>query len=236
MHLRSITLRSESFPTSDHYPFNLAVFREPFTLDLQQPITLFVGENGTGKSTLLEAIARQARIQIWRADDRARFQYNAYEPELHRHLELCWTRDRVVGSFFAGETFRDFARLLDEWARQDPGQLKYFGGSSLLAQSHGQSLLAFFRSRFILEGLYLVDEPETALSPRSQLQLLRLLGDCASRGRAQFVIASHSPIILACPGAKLYSFDGERIGAIAYEKTDHFQLYRSFFEDRSAHV
>jgi predicted ATPase len=127
--------------------------------------------------------------------------------------------------------FRNFAELLDEWAAADPGQFRYFGGSSLLTQSHGQSLLSYFRARYQIKGLYFMDEPETALSPRSQLDLLGVIEQTSREGAAQFVVATHSPILLACPGAKILSFDHVPVQQIQYEETDHFKIYKAFMKN-----
>jgi predicted ATPase len=139
----------------------------------------------------------------------------------------------VPGSFFGSSVFRDFARILDEWASTDPGQLAYFGGQSLLTQSHGQSVMSFFRARYAITGLYLLDEPETALSPRTQLALLDLLTKMGAAGHAQFLIATHSPILLSCPGATLYNFDQAPIAPILYEQTDHYKTYKAFMDDQT---
>jgi predicted ATPase len=132
--------------------------------------------------------------------------------------------------------FHDFARFLDEWARADPGMLSYFGGDSLLTQSHGQSLISFFTSRYKIPGIYFMDEPETALSPKSQLKLLKVLKDMAGGGHAQFIIASHSPILLACPGAVLYNFDSIPVVPIEYEDTEYYQCYRDFLNNKDKYL
>jgi len=137
----------------------------------------------------------------------------------------------VPGSFFGAGGFRTFAALLDEWASNDPGQLDYFGGHSLMTLSHGQSLMAFFRSRYRLRGLYLLDEPEAALSPATQVELLRLIAREGQAGHAQFIIATHSPILMACPGAELLSFDGAPAVPVRYEETAHVRVYREFLAD-----
>ena len=137
----------------------------------------------------------------------------------------------MPGSFFGSSVFQDFARILDEWASTDPGLLEYFGGKSLLTQSHGQSIMSFFKARYAIRGLYLLDEPETALSPRSQIALLDLLTKMTVAGHAQFIIATHSPILLSCPGATIYSFDQVPIAPIAYDQTDHYKLYKAFMVD-----
>jgi predicted ATPase len=237
VHLKQVTLHPEKYPTRDCYPFNLTIFQQSQSVPFTSPITLLVGENGTGKSTLLEALAYLCGIHIWRDVERRRFKYNPYENELHQYLSIEWsTQERVYGSFFGSSIFRHFAQLLDEWAAADPGQLDYFGGKSLMTQSHGQSLLAFFESRYRIKGLYLLDEPETALSPRSQLALLDILARTTRENEAQFIIATHSPLLLACPNAVIYSFDDAYIKRIEYEETMHYQLYKGFMEDRSKYL
>lgn len=235
-HLKSIILESERYPTKEHYPFSLPLFSETKKLDFQSPITLFVGENGSGKSTLLEAIATAAGIYIWRNSLSSRYQYNQYEASLNRYLRLQWVKGEVPGSFFSAQIFKDFAGILEQWATTDPGQLELFGGKSLITQSHGQSLMSFFRSRYKLEGLYLLDEPETALSPSTQLELLQLLNENAKGGHAQFIIATHSPILLACNDATIYSFDKIPVSTLEYEDTEHFRVYRDFLNHREKYL
>ena len=237
MHLQRITLQPERFPTQTQYPFNLPVLRQTPDLTFDTPVTLFVGENGSGKSTLLEAIAQVCGIHIWRNPRIIRFVHNKYEDRLRHYLSAEWIAGPVPGSFFGAQIFQHFTQALDEWAAADPGQLKYFGGQSLVTKSHGQSLMAFFRSRYRIRGLYLLDEPETALSPRSQLELLDLLQTMSAAGHAQFIIATHSPILLACPGARLCSFDHIPVRHVRYEETDHYRIYRDFLENpaRNSH-
>lgn len=228
MHIRSVTLHADKYPNVDQFPFRLEVLRETPRVEFRAPVTLFVGENGTGKSTLLRAIARRCGIHIWRDAPRRRVEVNPFEERLCDYISVEWVNGRVPGSFFGSEIFQDFAALVDEWASDDPGQLKYFGGESLLSCSHGQSLMAFFRARYKLRGLYLLDEPETALSPRTQVELLRLLHQTAAQGHAQFIIATHSPILMACPGAVIRSFDQVPLAEVDYRDTDHFRTYRDF--------
>ena len=231
MHLKSITFHPHKFPTTDHYPFNLSIFHRTKEIRFDTPVSIFVGENGTGKSTLLEALSQKCGIYIWRNDERIRFEKNPYERKFWKYISVEWVNGRVPGSFFGSSVFRDFTQFLDEWAAADPGQLKYFGGKSLMTQSHGQSIMSFFKARYRIKGLYLMDEPETALSPKSQLELLDVLTKTGEKGHAQFIIATHSPIILACPGATIYSFDRIPIRTVRYEETEHYKIYKKFIEE-----
>jgi len=232
-HLKQIRLLPEVYPTRDHYPFNHNIFRQTENIKFNSPVTFFLGENGTGKSTLLEAISLKCGIHIWRDVEKTRYEYNPYEKDLYKFMAIEWTNGIVPGSFFASDIFTHFVHSLDEWAASDPGMFNYFGGESLVTQSHGQSLMAFFRSRYQIKGLYLLDEPETALSPKSQLAFVRLLMEMAEAGHAQFIIATHSPILLACPGATLLSFDNSPVEQVEYEQTDYYQIYKAFMQNPS---
>ena len=228
MYLKHVDFVPEKYPTLDHYPFNLEIFQKTRRIEFDSPLTFFVGENGSGKSTLLEAICNKCGIHIWGKEDRTRFEKNPYEKYLHRGLDVKWKNGTVPGSFFAAQSFRNFSAMLDEWASADPEMLKYFGGKSLMSQSHGQSLMSYFRSRYTIKGLYFLDEPETALSPKSQMELHEILRDMSRAGHAQFIIATHSPILMACPGAKILNFDSIPVSEIAFGDTDHFKVYKEF--------
>jgi predicted ATPase len=232
VHLKRVLLFPEQYPVRDRYPFSLDIFHEMRSLEFLSPVTFFTGENGTGKSTLLEAIARRCSIHIWQNTDRRRFEHNPYEEEFYRFIDIEWTNGIVQGSFFASAIFHDFARFLDEWASASPEILNYFGGKSLMTQSHGQSLMSYFRSRFKIKGLYFLDEPETALSPKRQIELIDLLQDTGKAGHAQFIIATHSPIILSCPGATIYSFDHVPVRRVDYEETELYKVYKEFFKKK----
>ena len=236
MHLKKLFILSDKFPDREHYPFNLKLFQRTGDILFESPVTFFIGENGTGKSTLLEALAHRCGIHIWRDVIKTRLEVNPYEEELYRFITLEWANGAVPGSFFGSEIFRDFARYLDEWAVADSRILKYFGGKSLMTQSHGQSLMSLFRVRYRIKGLYLMDEPETALSPKSQIELLKVIRDMGLAGHAQFIIATHSPILLACPGADIYSFNHARLKKVAYEDTDYYRIYRDFMENREKYL
>lgn len=229
IHLKSITLSPEQYPTEEHYPFNLPLFHQTEMVRFSSQVTFFVGENGSGKSTLLRAIAQRCGIHIWKRDEGVRIKANAYEDELYKYIHPVWSNGHVSGSFFGSDIFRDFSHFLDEWAINDPGILKYFGGNSLITQSHGQSLMSLFKARYRIKGLYLLDEPETALSPNSQLELLEIFQEMGQAGQAQFIVATHSPILMSCPGADILSFDHVPVKRIRYEDTDHYRVYKKFF-------
>jgi predicted ATPase len=236
VHLTQLSIDSSSFPTREHYPFNLTLLHQTSELSFTTPVTFFVGENGTGKSTFLKALAQKCEYQIWQDTERMRYLFNRYEEQLHKHIKIKWKDGSVPGSFFGSQIFQDFARFLDEWAANDPGILEYFGGKSLLTQSHGQSIITFFKARYKIKGLYLMDEPETALSPQSQLQLLKILKENTQDGHAQFIIASHSPILLAYPGATIFSFDFSPVKTISYSETAYYRLYKDFLDHPASYL
>jgi predicted ATPase len=236
LHLKGLTIESDQFPTKTHYPFNIDVLQRTPGFLFSSPVTFFVGENGSGKSTLLEALARRCQIHIWSGAESTRAEPNPYEQMFFLYLNVQWTDGMVPGSFFSSQIFRNFSQLVDMWEADNPGQIDYFGGKSLLTQSHGQSLMSFFKARYKIKGLYLLDEPETALSPKSQIELLHLIQEMSRLGHAQFIIASHSPILLACPGAVIYSFDHTPVKEIKYEETDHYQIYKNFMESPERHL
>jgi len=229
VYLAQLNIDQTRFQTREAYPFNLRVVQETATLNLQSPVTLFVGENGSGKSTLLRALAHRCGIHIWEHGERTRARPNPFAERLYECLDLRWLRGAAPGSFFAAENFRNFAELVDAWAASDPGLFAFFGGSSLTEKSHGQCNMAFFESRFRVPGLYLLDEPESALSPRRQLELRRILADASARGDAQFVVATHSPILLSLPGGRILSFDSSPVAEVAFRETDSYRLHRDFF-------
>jgi predicted ATPase len=236
MHLTRLTFQPENFPTRGAYPFNLEIFHSTGEIGFKTPVTFFIGENGTGKSTLLRAIAQKCAIPVWKETDRQQLHVNPYADQLYRWIELEWANGSVPGSFFGSEIFQTFAQVLDEWAVADPEMLKYFGGESLVTKSHGQCNMSYFKSRYQIKGLYLLDEPETALSPKKQLELLKILNEMSRAGHAQFIVATHSPILLALPEADIYSFDNIPLKRVQYEETDYYRIYKDFLEDRGKYL
>ena len=150
---------------------------------------------------------------------------------LSDYVQVTVARGPVRGGLFSADSFRQWAEFLDDLSQIDPGHAKYHGGAELTLRSRGEGLLAYFRGRYQTPGLYLLDEPESALSPSSQLDLLRLLAEYREQGHAQFILATHSPILMALPGAQVFSFGETAIEQTAYEETAHFRLYRDFMAD-----
>ena len=219
--LRRISSDPERMVHSD-FPFSIPAFRRGIALELPTPVTFFVGENGSGKSTLLEALAE---ICGFNPEGGNRDHYREAREErsaLAQALSLSWMPKVTEGFFMRAESFYNFASYLD-----GVSDFRAYGGRSLHHQSHGESFLALFQNRFE-HGLYILDEPEAALSPQRQLAFLKVIHDLVVPRHAQFLIASHSPILLAYPGATLYQFEEEGIRQVAYGETEHYLLTRDF--------
>lgn len=229
MFLKKAIIDHNRFPTRGAYPFNLEIFQRTSSLEFNTPVTIFAGENGTGKSTLLTALCRKCNIYMWEGEYRRRCTNNPYENMLDSALDIEWLDDSVPGSFFSPELFRHFSQLVDEWAESSPGLLDYFGGKSLLIQSHGQSCLSYFKARFKIKGIHFLDEPEAALSPASQVEFVKVITEMGEAGIAQFFISTHSPIIMSCKQAAIYSFDKIPVELISYRDTSHYRIYKDFF-------
>jgi predicted ATPase len=192
-------------------------------LTLTTPLTFLVGENGTGKSTLLEAIAWACGFGAHGGNRDQSFAEDADGHMLGRALRLGW-RQKVSGGFFLrAETFFNFASYLESVG----STFLAYGGKSLRHQSHGEAFLALFQHRFE-DGLYLLDEPEAALSPQRQLAFLTILHELTAKKVAQFVIATHSPMLLTFPGATILNLDGGEIRSVTYQETDHYRVTKDF--------
>ncbi len=226
--LTHVQLRRELVASFDTYPFSLPAIRGLDLLPLHPSVTFFVGENGTGKSTLLEGIAVALGINPEGGSIHMRFSTKPTHSELGDAIGLRRTRRQIRdGWFLRAESFYNVATEIDRLQRESGQMLGNYGGKSLHEQSHGESFLSLFRHRFGGGGVYLLDEPEAALSPTRQLAFLSVLHDLVRDG-AQFIIATHSPMIIAYPDSWTYVLDGPRIERMPYEQTDHFRVTRDF--------
>jgi predicted ATPase len=232
-YLTAIRTVLERLPPDRAFPFSLP-FVPTLNFTFTTPVTFFVGENGTGKSTLLEAVAVLCRFPVSGGGRNELGHQHGPEQDsvLSRVLRPAFRRQPRNGYFFRAEFQAHFASLLDERAADpdfigDPFAL--YGGRSLHSRSHGESFLDVLQNR-IGTGLYLLDEPESALSPQRQLALLAIMNDLVRDGQSQFVIATHSPILLTFPGARLVSFDDPVLPAVTLEQTSHYQITRGILE------
>lgn len=254
IHLRTLTLDHDGSP--DEYPFSVPAVRATTALEFTSAVTFFVGENGSGKSTLLEALAVKARLPAVGSDDPDRDGTLANARKLAKVIKLGWSHRALRGFFLRAEDFFGFTRRLareraelreqlarikeDYRDRSDFARGLAMGptsgslsamersyGLDLDANSHGESFLKLFQARFAPDGLYLLDEPEAPLSPTSQLALLAMMQQMVAQG-GQFVVATHSPILLAFPGATIWSFDERPPRAVPYEELEHVRVTRDF--------
>jgi len=252
-HLRSVSLKKQS---SDAFPFSVPAIRTLPELSFDTRVAFFVGENGSGKSTLLEGIALAAGLPTVGSKDATDDQTLAAQRVFARALKLVWNHKVKRGFFLRAEDFFGFTKQLaqmradmlqrmtelDEEYKERSAFAKGLAmgptagslaemerryGVDLDANSHGQSFLKLFQSRFVPGGLYLLDEPEAPLSPQSQLALMAMMSDMVAQD-GQFIVATHSPILLAYPGAKIYSFDGGPVREVEYASLEHVALTRDF--------
>ena len=223
--------RVESF---DQYPFSLPAIRTLDYIELHPKITFFVGENGSGKSTLLEAIAVSLGFNPEGGTRNFNFGTRQSHSRLNEYLRIAKGIKRPSDGFFLrAESFFNVAteiERLDEEPAFGPPLINSYGGRSLHEQSHGESFLALIENRFRGKGLYILDEPEAALSPQRQLAVLSLIHDLVL-DKSQFIIATHSPLLMAYPDARIFRCSATGVEQIAYEETEHFQVTRDFLAD-----
>lgn len=257
--LTSVSLRRIAEGERGRFPFSVPVVRALERLELDAAVTFFVGENGSGKSTLLEAIAIAAALPAAGSASTDRDPSLDAQRALAKRLTLTWRQRTHRGFFLRAEDFFGFTKSLSVMrselqqrlaeldveyrdrseyahrlaagpARASLADMERRYGVDLDANSHGQSFLKLFGARFVPGGLYLLDEPEAPLSPQSQLALMAMLHDMV-RQDGQFIIATHSPILLAFPGARIYDFDQAPAALVEYERLEHVALTREFLNE-----
>ena len=261
-HLKAIGKKSGA-ARDDSFPFNVPAVRYLERLELRAPVTFFVGENGSGKSTLLEGIAAAANAITVGGDDVERDETLEHARLLASRLRLEWRRKTGRGFFLRAEDFFNFGRRLmtmqaeldeiitryEDDLRQNPddeGIKRAIGyirgqkneivrryGQNLDHNSHGEGFMKLFETRLVPGGFYLLDEPEAALSPLRQLAFLSQIKAMTAQN-CQFLIATHSPILMAFPDAEIFSFDQQPIVAVDYDDLEHVRLTRAFLSDPQA--
>ena len=202
-------------------------------LSFSETVTFLVGENGTGKSTLLEGIAVACGFNAEGGTRNFNFSTNNTHSELHEHLGISRKAHARDGFFLRAESLYNVATNIDEMDSETSFQspiINSYGGVSLHRQSHGESFLALVQNRFGGNGLYLLDEPEAALSPNRLMALMLNIHKLVQKN-SQFIIATHSPILMAFPGAAVYEFSEQGIAAVNYRETEHYKITKQFLEN-----
>ncbi|MFO0962647.1 MAG: AAA family ATPase [Phycisphaerales bacterium] len=217
---------------AERYPLNIPGIAAIDVLALHPAVTFLVGENGSGKSTILEAIAYTMGLNPEGGSRNFNFSTRESHSSLHRHLRVARTAANPADLYFLRA--ESYFNVATEIERLDEGVenplVKYYGGRSLHEQSHGESFFALFQHRLFGPGLYLLDEPEAALSPQRQIALLGLVHRLVERG-SQFIVATHSPIILAYPNATIYELYGAGIRQTSYRESSPYRTCRAFLEN-----
>jgi predicted ATPase len=257
-HLRTLTYQTPPHPVTT-FPFTIPALKNLTTLDLSAPVTFFIGENGSGKSTVIESLALSANLPTVGSESVDGDPTLAALRPLAKCFKLAWSKKATRGFFLRAEDFfgfakrqsqiraemeQDIADIREEYKGRSKtalglalmpygrelGDMKRLYGDGLDTQSHGESFFKLFQARFVPNGLYLLDEPEAPLSPLRQMALLAQIHAMLAHN-AQFIIATHSPILMAYPGARLYTFDGGTIQPINYEDTEHVRVTRAFLDN-----
>jgi predicted ATPase len=223
--IREIQLRREKVPDFDSYPFSIPAIRSLEAVALHPAVTFFIGENGSGKSTLIEAVAIAAGLNPEGGSKNLRFSFRATESSLHEAIRLVrGTRREKRNFFLRAESMFNLA--IEVVARG----LDAYGWEDLHVRSHGEALLWLVQNRFGSEGLFVLDEPESALSPQRQLAFLVLLDTLVKQG-SQLLIATHSPILMAYPNAIIYELDSEGMRTTEYMATEHYTVMKTFLDN-----
>ena len=223
------------------YPFSLPIIKNLKAIHLPSQVTFFVGENGTGKSTILEAIAHHVGFGAEGGSKNISFKTSAENVyvgtrELADQMTLSWRQKPRDGYFFRAESFYNVINHLDRINLESGVAYEPYGGVPLHEQSHGESFFSFFQNRIDKGGFFILDEPEAALSPQRQLSLLVIINQLCKDSNTQFIIATHSPILLAYPASTIYSCDGEILEQIDYHETQHYRIMKDFLQSPEIHL
>lgn len=231
MFIKRIEYEKEKIINQNIYPFNIPCLQKLQTIELSKPVTFLIGENGSGKSTLIEAIALKLGLNGEGGTNHFNFCTKNTISNLSQYLKIVkHTKLPQTKFFLRAESFYNFATKLDEIEEESGDIIGYYGGKSLHEQSHGESFLSVIKNRFGANGLYILDEPEAALSPTRQMSLLLLMNELIKQG-SQFIIVTHSPILLSFKDAQILDLDNG-FSTKKYEETDIYQLYKLFINDK----
>lgn len=227
-YLKSVFFKDEQTKNKPGYPYDIPAIQQCEDIQFHSDVTFFIGENGAGKSTLLEAIAVAYGFNPEGGTKNAQFEIHKTHSDLHSEIKISKSY-KIPGDayFLRAESFYNVATKAEEF-----GVLKSYGGKSLHEQSHGEAFLSTLMHKLTGNGLYLLDEPEAALSPARQLTAISLIHQLIQQD-SQFIIATHSPIIMAYPNARIYEFSAEGIKEVRYDETEHYLITRSFLENPS---
>jgi predicted ATPase len=227
----SLELIKDKINSTNEYPFNLPVVQYLEKIELHKNVTFFIGENGTGKSTLLEALAVQYGFNPEGGSKNFNFSTQKTHSLLSDAIRIAKGVKRPKdGYFLRAESFYNVATNIDQIQKEDGGIYGSYGGKSLHEQSHGESFFSLFLHRFFGNGIYILDEPEAALSPQRQLAFLVRMDELVKQ-KSQLIIATHSPIILSYPNAKVIHISENGFEEVPYKETEHYDLYKSFLNN-----
>jgi len=234
-YLRQIQLKRTLVPSFNSYPFNLGVIKNLNQLDFHPKVTYIVGENGMGKSTLMESIAVAWGFNPEGGTINFSFSTRPTHSNLYEYIQLIKSPHRPKdGFFFRAESYYNLATNIDELDSEPsfgPPIKEYYGGKSLHEQSHGESFFSAFVHRFGGKGLYILDEPEAALSPLRQMAMLTRIHELVQQN-SQFIISTHSPILMAYPDSIIYNLKSDGIEILSLEETDHYVIMKEFVNNK----
>ncbi len=221
--IKKIILEKEKIQNQNEYPFNIEIVKNFKELDITSPVTFFIGENGIGKSTFIEAIAVALGLPAEGGTENFRYETKNTTSNLSEYLRIPFYNIAKTMFFLRAESFYNFSSEVDNLRVTD-----YYGGS-LHECSHGESFLQLVENRFSDHGLYILDEPEAALSPQRQLSLLCLINELVNEG-CQFIIATHSPILISYRNGKILDLN-QNFKEVKYEETEIYNLYKFYLEN-----
>lgn len=227
-YLRSIKLLRDEIDCFNQYPFSLPIIHNLDYLEFHPQVTFIIGENGSGKSTLMEAIAIAWGFNPEGGTRNFTFSTRSSHSELYEYIRLIRGSKKPQNGFFLrAESFYNLATQIDELKVGE-----FYGGKSLHEQSHGEAFFATFMNKFEGNGLYILDEPESALSPMRQMAMISRINDLVQQ-HSQFIIATHSPILIGYPNAVILQISNDTIKVVEYEKTEHYIVMKDFINNRN---